>query len=257
MINTPSSYIVSSVDRSLQILLLLAKSSRALGVTELAKDLGVGKSTVHSLLQTLMARSFVQKNEAGRYSLGVKLIELGEICAERLDIRTAARPVITELADDIGKIVLLAVLSHDELIIIDKVEPLRPFLVIPKFDFSLAVHSTAVGKVLLAFAAEDIINSVVKRGFAQYTPYTLTDIEELGPELKQVRINGYAVGCDETIEGITCVAVPIYNAANQVIAALSVSSASSLMGPSDYKSVILNLQHKAAIISERLGHRKY
>ena len=250
-----SPYIVSSVDRALELLIILGKSSRDMGVTELAKALGVHKSTTHSLLQTMVARGFIQQIESGRYTLGIKLLELGEICAERLDIRTAARPIMTELADETGKIILLAVLSRDELIIIDKAEPQHPFLIIPKFDFSLAVHSTAVGKVLLAFANDDIVNSVLLRDFAQYTPYTLTDNKDIRTELLQVRENAYALGCDETIEGLTCVAVPIYDATNRVIAALSVSSASSLMVPIEYNTIIASLKSKAATISQRLGHR--
>ena len=250
-----SPYIVASVDRALELLILLGNSPRPMGVTEIAKVLGVGKSTAHSLLQTLMGRGFVQQNEHDRYLLGFKLLELGNICADRLDIRSAAHPVMSALAEESGKVVLLAVLSRDELIIIDKVEPQLPFLIIPKFDFSRAAHSTAVGKVLLASAPEAVVASVLHRGFAQFTPYTLTDTEELNAELRQVQELGYAVGCDETIEGLTCAAVPIYNTDKRVIAALSVSSATSLMGPTDYDDVIATLKHKAAMISQRLGHR--
>lgn len=251
-----SQYTVAAVDRALEILILLGKSTRELGITELAKVLGVQKSTVHSLLQTLLARGFVQQTETGRYALGVKLLQLGEVFAQRLDIRTAARPILTQLADETGKIALLAVLSRDELMIVDKMEPERPFLIIPKFDFSVAFHSTAIGKVLLAFASEDIRKAILMKALTPFTPYTITDIEEIELELSRVRLDKYAIGCDETIEGVTCFAVPIYNAANHVVAALSVSSASSLVTLNGYNPIITLLKQKAAIISERLGHQK-
>jgi len=248
-------YTVAAVDRALEILNLLGKSSRELGITELAKVLGVQKSTVHSLLQTMLARDFVQQTESGRYALGVKLLQLGELFAQRLDIRTVAKPILTQLADETGKVALLAVLSKQELIIIDKVEPERPFLIIPKFDFSLAFHSTAVGKVLLAFAAEEIRDAILEKELAPFTPFTITDVDEVKTELNKVYLDAYAIGCDETIEGVTCFAVPIYNAANQVVAALSVSSASSLVNFNGYDPILAVLKQKAAIISQRLGQQ--
>lgn len=253
-LNKPGSpYIVTSVDRAVEVLMLLGKSKRDMGVTELSKLIGVQKSTVHSLLQTLLLKGFVRQADSGRYALGFGLIQLGEASAERLDIRTIARQIMMELADETQEIALLAVLSGTELFILDKVEPQRPFLIIPKFDFSITLHSTAIGKVLLANAPAEIIDRVVQRGFERFTSYTLTKKEELLGELAKVRRQGYAVGCDETIEGMTCLAVPIYAVNGRAIAALSVSSASSVLVPGRYEQVIGILQHKAKLISERLG----
>ncbi|EAX46570.1 transcriptional regulator, IclR family [Thermosinus carboxydivorans Nor1] len=248
-----SPYIVASVDRALELLLILGRHPHAMGVTELSKILGVQKSTVHSLLQTMLARGFVQQTDNGRYSLGMRLIHLGEICAERLDIRTAARQIMVELANETKEIALLAVLARDELVIVDKVEPQRPFLIIPKFDFSMAIHSTAVGKVLLAHAPDEIYEAILARGIERFTQFTLTDPEALRRELIKVREQGYALGCNETIEGITCIAVPIYNAGGKVAAALSISSASSMLGADRYEAIIEILKEKAKLISRRLG----
>lgn len=250
-----SPYIVASVDRAIELLILLGKSQRDVGVTELSKALGVQKSTVHSLLQTLLLRGFVRQTDTGRYALGYGLIKLGEACAEQLDIRTIARPTMTELAEDTQEIALLAVLAGASLIIIDRVEPQRPFLIIPKFDFTLTLHSTAVGKVLLANAPAVVIEEFFARGLAKFTPFTLTDREELKQELAKVREEGFAVGCNETIEGVTCIAVPIFDAGGKVAAALSVSSASSVLVSERYFSVIKTLKEKAGTISRRLGYQ--
>ncbi|MCX7779701.1 MAG: IclR family transcriptional regulator [Negativicutes bacterium] len=249
-----SPYIIASVDRALELLSILGEHSSDMGVTELAKRMGVQKSTVHSLLQTLMGRGFVEQNCSGRYSLGIKLMHLGNICAERLDVRKAAKPVMTEIADETGEVVLLAMLSRGELIIVEKMEPQRPFLIIPKFDFTIAVHSTAVGKILLANASSEVVQEVISRGLRSYTPFTITTIEKLQEELAKVRAQGYAIGCNETIEGITCIAVPIYDAAGCVIAALSISSASSAVLADRYETLIQHLKDKAQYISKRLGY---
>jgi len=248
-----SPYIVASVDRAIEILILLAKNSRSMGVTELSKILKVQKSTVHSLLQTLLFRGLVRQSDNGRYALGFGLIQLGEACVEQLDIRTVARPVLAELANETQEIALLAVLSGIKLIIVDKIEPQRAFLIIPKLDFSMTLHSTAMGKVLLANAPEEIIEQVLCQGVKQFTPFTLTESEEIMAELDIVRQQGFAVGCDETIEGLTCIAVPLHTANGKVAGALSVSGASSVLVPARYEKVIQILQDKAKLISRRLG----
>lgn len=254
--NKPESpYIVASVDRAAELLILLGKSQRDMGVTELSKVLGVQKSTVHSLLQTLMLRGFVRQTDNGRYTLGFGLIQLGAACAEKLDLRSIARPIMTELANETQEIALLAVLSGTELTIIDTVEPQRSFLIIPKFDFSITLHSTAIGKVLLANAPEDILQHFIRRGVERFTPYTVTDTDTLQAELSKVRKLGFAVGCNETIEGVTCIAVPVYGIGGKVVAAISVSSASAVLMPERYNEVIGILRRKSCILSERLGYQ--
>lgn len=251
---SPYPYIVASVDRALELLLILGKNQQAMGVTELSKLLNVQKSTVHSLLQTLLAKGFVQQNEAGRYMLGLRLMHLGTLCSERIDIKTIARPLMLELAQQTQEIAMLAILSKEELVIIERVEPPQPFFIIPKFDFSITLHSTAMGKVLLANAGEPVQTRVLERGMAQYTAYTITDRHMLEQELTKVRCQGFAVGCNETIEGITCIAVPVYNARGAVTAALSVSSASSTMNDQKREFILKLLREKARSISEGQGY---
>lgn len=243
------------MDRAVELLLLMGKNRRDMGVTELAKELGVQKSTMHSMLQTLMLRGFVRQTDNGRYTLGYGLIKLGEACAEQLDIRDIARPFMIELANESGEIALLAVLSGTELIIIEKAEPQRPFFIIPKFDFSITLHSTAIGKVLLANAPAAFIDELLARGVKRFTPYTLTDRDALAQELAKVRAQGYAVGCNETIEGVTCIAVPVHDAAGKVAAALSVSSASSMLEAQRHATLINLLKEKAGKIARRLGYQ--
>jgi len=233
----------------------MGKNRRDMGVTELAKELGVQKSTMHSMLQTLMLRGFVRQTDNGRYTLGYGLIKLGEACAEQLDIRDIARPFMIELANESGEIALLAVLSGTELIIIEKAEPQRPFFIIPKFDFSITLHSTAIGKVLLANAPAAFIDELLARGVKRFTPYTLTARDALAQELAKVRAQGYAVGCNETIEGVTCIAVPVHDAAGKVAAALSVSSASSMLEAQRHATLINLLKEKAGKIARRLGYQ--
>lgn len=249
-----SCYTVASVDRALELLILLGKSPRDMGVTELSKLLQVQKSTVHSLLVTLAQRGFVRQTEDSRYALGMRLIELGNTCAERLDIRAVARPIMLELAEQAHVVALLAVLAKEQLMIVEKIEPERAFVIIPRFDFSITLHSTAVGKVLLANAPVSIIEKVLDRGLERYTQHTLTDREDILRELTAVRNQGYAIGCNETIEGITCIAAPIYDACGKVIASLSISSSSSSLNFGRDENLIKLVCDKASLISAQMGY---
>lgn len=251
---TPKTYTVNSVDRALQLLIIMARNTEPQGVTELSKILQVQKSTVHSLLQTLKQRGFVRQTGDGKYTLGATLLRLGEICSERLDLKTEALPYMRELAAETGEIALLAVLAGDELIILTTVEPARPFLVMPKFDFSSAIHSTAVGKILLAYAPEDVRQRILSSSLPRYTPYTITGKRAITEELARVRRCGYAVGCNETIDGITCLAVPIFGNGKEVLAALSVTGASSILVSGRYRETVAILQQKASRIMAHMGY---
>lgn len=251
-----SPYLIASVDRALSLLNTLAKSSRGMGVTELSKIMNVQKSTVHSILATLSNRGFVRQDEDSRYTLGLQLIQLGNICAERLDVRSVARPIMLNLAEESQTVVLLAMLVRDELTIVEKIEPKRAFVLIPKFDFSITLHSTAVGKVLLANAPASIIESVLERRLEKYTQFTLTDRDIIHRELALVRKQGYATGCNETIEGITCIAAPIYDANQKVVAALSISTSSSALTDGRDHTLIRVVCDKADCISQQLGFYK-
>jgi len=251
-----SPYLIASVDRALELLIILGKCPREMGVTELSNLLNVQKSTVHSLLVTLAQRGFVRQTEGARYTLGLQLIQLGAICSERLDIRTIARPIMLELAEQSQEVALLAMLSKEELMIIEKIEPQRAFVLIPKIDFSITLHSTAIGKVLLANATTSFIEAVLERGLAKYTPQTLTNREAVLEELSAVCRQGYAVGCNETIEGISCIAAPIYDSTGQVAAALSISSSSSSLTLERRQALVNIVCDKASCISQRMGFHK-
>ncbi|MDU4961410.1 MAG: IclR family transcriptional regulator [Sporomusaceae bacterium] len=247
-------YVVASVDRALELLMLLSKSPRDMGITELSKLLNVHKSTVHSLLTTLAQRGFVRQTEASRYTLGLQLIKLGTICADRLDIRSASRPVMSQLAAETQAVVLLAMLSNEKVTIVEKIEPEQSFLLIPKFDFSITLHSTAVGKVLFASMPDHFVEAVLARGLARYTAQTITARDAMLAELAAVRSQGYAIGCNETIDGIACIAAPVYDAAGHTAAALSISSSSSTISAALRQQLIALVCGKAAAISSRLGY---
>ena len=248
-------YKISSVDRALDLLLLLERSSRAMGVTEIGRALDVQKSTAHNLLQTMLAKGFVQQNEDGRYTLGLRLLRLAAACSERLDVKNIAHPYLEELAAETREVALLAVLERDEILIVDKVEPPRSFFMVPRFDFSNTFYCSSIGKVLLAAANDVFLKRILDRGMDAHTSRTITDHDRLLAELDKVKRQGYAVSCDEMIEGVTCISAPIFSASGQVTAAIAVSSATSWLPTEAYERISYVLKDKAAQVSVKLGYK--
>ena len=251
---TATPYTISSVDRALDLLLLLESSPRAMGVTEIGRALNVQKSTAHNLLQTMLAKGFVQQNEEGRYNLGLRLLRLAAACSERLDVKNIAHPYLEELALETREVALLAVLERDEIMIIDKVESPRSFFMVPRFDFSNTFYCSSIGKVLLAGANDAFLKRILDKGMDAHTSHTITDHDRLLAELDKVRHQGYAVSCDEMIEGVTCISAPILSASGQVTAAIAVSSATSWLPTEAYERISYVLKQKAAQISIKLGY---
>lgn len=247
-------YTVASVDRAMELLLLLESESRDMGITEMSKILGVQKSTVHNLVQTMLARGFVRQTETGRFALGFRLMRLGVTASERLDIRRLADPILRDLATETNEYVLLAVLYREEITIVDSVAPQRTTFIVPRIDFASTFHCTALGKVFLAFGSDGLRKLILSRCLERYTPFTLVDESNLTEEIRQIRMQGYTVSCDETIEGVTCIGAPIFNAHGSLEAAVCISSASARLSREKYPEMAKILQDKATEISRRLGY---
>ncbi|WP_371368015.1 HTH-type transcriptional regulator XynR [Sporomusa rhizae] len=252
-----SKYLVASVDRAIELLFILEGSSREMGVTELSRELGVQKSTVHNLLQTLLARDFVRQTDTGHYTLGFRLMPLGLACTERLNIRKIASPYLKALVEEVDEAVLLAVLSAGRLTIVDKFEPTRPVFIIPCFDYCNTFHSTALGKVFLAYNTDEFIEKVLCQALPQYTACTINDRQALTEEIVKIKEQGYSVASNETMEGVTCIGAPILNANGKIEAAITVSGTTACFDKEKYEAVAQVMKEKARLISQELGYRGY
>ncbi len=247
-------YTVASVDRAVDLLFLLESASRDMGITELSRILGVQKSTVHNLVQTLMARDFVRQTDSGRFTLGFRLMRLGTAASERLDIRRIANPILRELAAVANEYVLLAVLNREEVTIIDSVAPQRSTFIVPRIDFSQTFHCTALGKIFLAFGPEQRQKEILRKPLSHFTPFTLTSEETVKAEIGKIRGQGFAVSCNETLEGVTCIGVPIFNAHGELEAAVSISSSTVRLTSDRYQEMADILKEKASAVSKMIGY---
>jgi len=243
---------VQSVDRALTILEVLARTGEA-GVTEIAGELGVHKSTAFRLVSTLESHRLVeQTSERGRYRLGVGVLRLAGATTARLDLVQEARPVCRQLAADTGETVNIAVLSESSALYLDQIagsSALQPHNWVGQH---IPLHATSNGKVLLSGlddkAATDLLGTL-----SRYTDTTITKKGKLREELAAVREQGYAVAVDELEEGLTAIAAPIRNAHGDVIASMSVSGPTFRLSEERVETVVPQLVEAAAEVSHRLG----
>ena len=216
---------VQSVDRAVTILELLARDGTA-GVTALAHELGVHKSTASRLLAALESRALVEQvEERGKYRLGVGILRLAGATNARLDVVQEARPVCRRLANATGETVNVVILSGGAALYIDQIAGPSTLSSYNWVGQHIPLHATSNGKVLLSELSRSEVDAVLGE-LTAYTPATITDREAFLTELATVRSQGYAVAADELDVGLTALAAPIHNAHGEVIASVSVSGPS-------------------------------
>ncbi len=252
MTESSSSPLVQSVDRALSVLTVLARSGET-GVSEIARELGVHKSTVFRLVATLEAHDLVeQHSERGKYRLGVGILRLAGATSARLDVVQEARPIERQLAAKTGETVNLAILSETAALYIDQIagpSALQPHNWVGQH---VPLHATSNGKVLLSeLPAEEVAVHLPR--LKAFTAHTVTSRAELRQQLLEVKRLGYAVVVDELEVGLTAIAAPVRDAHGDIIASLSVSGPTFRIDDERTKDFWPAVVAAAAHISDRLG----
>jgi len=243
---------VQSVDRALTILEFLARGGEA-GVTEVAAQLGVHKSTAFRLVATLESHRLVEQTEdRGKYRLGVGILRLAGATSARLDVVQEARPVCRQLAADTGETVNIAVLSESSALYLDQVagsSALQPHNWVGQH---IPLHATSNGKVLLSELSEAELKAAL-RELPRFTDTTITTRPRLRDELAKVRHDGYALAVDELEVGLTAAAAPIRSAHGDIIASMSISGPTFRLDDERLAEAIPMLVAAATEVSHRLG----
>jgi DNA-binding IclR family transcriptional regulator len=248
--------IIQSVERALQILDLFDEQTTELKITEISDRMGLHKSTVHSLLKTLQVHHYVEQNpENGKYRLGMKLFERGNFVIHSLDIRQIAKKYLVELAAQTGQTAHLVILDGKEGVYIDKVEGTQAVILYSRIGKRVPIHSSAVGKVLLAFKSSEEIREILHDyTYKRQTPNTITNESDFRRELEGVRSKGYAIDHQENEPGVRCIAAPIRNHSGHVIAAVSLSTLVSRVDDTELERFLLLLRKAADEMSRQLGY---
>lgn len=246
---------VQSVDRAITVLEILARRGDA-GVTEVAGELGVHKSTAFRLLAALENRDLVEQTaDRGKYRLGFGIIRLAGATTAQLDLSRASRPVCERLAGEVGETVNVAVLAGDVAINITQVRGPAAITSHNWVGQRTPLHATSSGKVLLAHQPESVARQIIgPRPLPRFTPLTIVSPADLLAQLGSIREEGYGRTVEELEVGLNAVAAPIRGHDGSVVAAVSASGPSYRLDAERLPQVAQAVLAGAAQISARIGY---
>ncbi|MGE3287790.1 MAG: IclR family transcriptional regulator [Pseudonocardia sp.] len=248
---------LSSVRNAARLLKEFSRVDRELGVTQLARRLGLAVSTVHRLLTTLAEEGLIERGSVpGTYRLGLQMFELGITVFPNLGLHEAARPVLASLRQATGETVQLAVLDHLDTVYLERLESPQTLRIFSQAQggHRQPAHATSGGKVLLAHLPPDVLRARLADWHpVRRTPNTIVEPGLLMAELRRVAERGWAQNLEESIVGAVSVAAPIRDEEGTVVAAISV------VAPISRAKVLprcrIAVTEAAGVISRRIGYR--
>lgn len=247
---------IRSAERALELIEVLVGSGEPLALSEISRKMKVAPATSHHLLSTLMHLGYVQQDlPARRYRLGMGMVHLAARVLKQAELMREAIPVMRHFAEATGERITLATLSGDAVSPLHTEDaPEAPRLFV-HFGRRAPLHSTALGKVLLAWRAEgDVLRALGSEPLTKFTLRTITTHRRFLRELARVRRERIAVDNEETLLGARCLAVPVRNHRGEVIAALSASGPVGAWTPTRMARLRALLQAAGEMLSQQLGY---
>lgn len=250
--------VIKSIVKAVWVINTLVAAGQSLSLSQMSAKLQISKSTLHGIVSTLVDVGFVvQEQQTGRYRLGTRLFEIGSAICNQWNVRKIAYPLIQQIVAEIDETVHMAVLDGGEVLYINKQESTNSVRIVTDIGVKLPAHCTGLGKALLSGLGMLELQRLIKqKGLTKHTETTITDPDELWKELEKIRRLGYAVDEQEFVEGLRCVAVPIYNHSGEIISALSISGPVSRMRAEKFSLCRDSLLAAAVDISRQMGYEK-
>lgn len=251
--NSSSAGGVQSLERALDILEVLSRSEREMGVTEISPAVGLANGTTHRLLSTLTRRGYARQVSGTRkYTLGPRTITLASSGRERLG--PLARPFLEELMEISQESSNLAALDRNSVVYISQVPASRMVRMFTEPGNRVPAHASGTGKALLAHQPPEVVDSILGKGeLPRFTAHTITDVNQLKDELERIRERGYAVDSEEAEEGVRCLAAPVLGAEGRVVAAMSISGPTSRLDQTRLEELVPHIKRISNDLSRHLS----
>jgi IclR family transcriptional regulator, KDG regulon repressor len=250
--NSPGSL---TIHKAMTVLRAFSPESPAMSVRQVAEKIKVPKSTVHRLLMVLQNENLIELDpDTGNYQLGYELVVLAGYLLRSKNIRSIALPYMRELGERWHETVCLDVMRGIDIIITEQV-PGQHFLQTGgTFASRQPAHCTSTGKVLLAYAGREYVESHLPEVLFAYTKKTITSRDNLLIELARIKGQGYAVANGEYGDMVTACAAPIHHRTGEVIAAISISGLMQRMEGHGIEAMVADLKDVTDRISSKLGY---
>ena len=243
-----------SIDKALGILELLSLHPNGLRMVDVARELGLPKSSTHMTLEVLRARGYVVRDDAGCHRLGLKLFELGARVLQALDVRQVARPHLEALSQRTGLTSHLAALDAHQVVYLDRVDGHG----LVRFDTYVGkrapVNLTAVGKAVVAYLPEHELDEILRADFRRGTQRAPALPFEFKAQLREFRELGYMIEDEEEVAGIYCVAAPLRDASSSVVGSVGVIGIKSGLPEGGFSRIGTEVLQTATAISAQMGY---
>lgn len=241
--------------KTLDIIEYLSLADAPASLSQISKDTKISKTTVHRLLQTLLARHYVEKNSQQHYSIGWKLIQLVSNQINHLELQTEANPILTTLHSELNLSVHLGILVGHEVVYIEKMQSATRSQVYSNVGYRTPAHCSSMGKCLLSCMSGHQLDTFLHAcPFEQYTSNTYTDSAKFRKYLKQVRHQGWAIDDQEYLLGHRCIGAPIYDYRGEAIASISASGSTIEISEDRIPFIATQVKDAALQISKRMGY---
>lgn len=246
-----------SLERALKMLCTFSFEDQNLRLTELANRLSLPLTTTYRLALTLIDYGFLEYHEPTKqYSLGLKLMEIGSIVFGSFSLVKIASPALNELLTRIGnKNVVLAIFRDDEIIYVDrKTDPRNPIrFLTTEVGRHRPPHFGMFGSMFMAFMPEKEVDRILKKSpLIAFTSKSIVDVKQFKTALDEVRQQGYALDEGGAFDGLSGIAVPVWNASGQVVAGVGVSFITNVVDNDEMKTIIEFIKEAARKIETQL-----
>lgn len=248
----------NSVLKAFELLRVLARASRPLGVQEIARATGATLPTTHRFLLTLEEVGAVARSAGNQYHLGLLIAELGRRAGRDQILTERARVLVEALSEQLGETVSLTLYSPEGMRKVAWHEPARPLVCRERSEFGPALHCTAPGKLYLARLPIPVCEeSLSVLSLVALTPHSVRSVDALRQQLRTIRARGVAVSREETEPGMTEIAVPLESGSGETVGALTLLAPSSRLDPAAERRAVAALRETAAAITRRVFLKSY
>lgn len=225
-------YSVKSLVDAMRILECFTVQSPELGVSEIAKQLGMQKSKVHNVLNTFREIGYITQNPLNRrYKLGLRILHLGYVVNNHMGLRDILHPYLKRIAEAVHEVCYFGIENNGEVLYIEAVYPANQQYTRNILGERAPLYCTGLGKAMLAFLPPAQVDAVIAKGLRQFTPNTINNPETLQAQLAEIRENGYSIDNMEHEYGVRCAALPLFGLDKAVKGAVSISGPSPRFDP--------------------------
>lgn len=245
----------ATVEKALRVIETLSSSQVPIGVSQLGRQLGMNKSTVFRLLETLCRRGYTRKDvSTSGYVLTTKLWELGVGVLQKLTLRDVARPFMEAVTRETGETTMIGVMQDWDALILEKVDSSAALQIASPLGTRVALHCSSIGRAMLAFQSDDFVNQAIK-SFQPRTEFTVKSRALLAGELERVRKLEVAECIDEWAVGVSGISAPVRDQSGDVMGSFCITGPTSRFTSDRMPKLRLQAIAAAQQISVRMGYR--